>query len=592
MTDPHRITTRLARLGRPYAAVLAASTVLRVVQLLLGVAVLATAAYALARPDAVGVAELVALVVGLAAAKGAAHYGEQYWGHWVAFHLLARLRIRVFEALARQSPAVLHRHRSGDLTARATTDVNRLEVFYAHTVAPAAAAVLVTATVTGIVAGWAHPGLAAILLAAAVLSGLAVPRLGRRRVAAATHDRQQLRGRVAAHIADALGGLRELRTLRATGQWRAGLDTLETGVRRGTRTVVTATALRRAANTAVWAAAVVAVATAGGWWWHAGELTLAGWWTTVAATVALAPALTAVEAFASEFGTTRAAARRLFTLWEAAPGQPSVPADEAADGTAAGRPAGRGTPDQPAAPGSTPATGPTVELHQVSYRYPGVVPGQPTPIVLRDLDLTLPGGSFTAVLGPTGGGKSTLGALLARCAHPTGGRITFDGVDVATMPEQLLRRTVTLVDQRPFFFAGTVASNLRLADPAADDAALWWALSIVELADTVRALPGELAAPMRERGESLSGGQLQRLALAQGLLRRPALLVCDEVTSQLDDATETRLVANLRRALAGTTTVWITHRPATAAVADQRVTLDDHAAVSAPRTVHALHPID
>jgi ATP-binding cassette subfamily C protein CydCD len=124
-------------------------------------------------------------------------------------------------------------------------------------------------------------------------------------------------------------------------------------------------------------------------------------------------------------------------------------------------------------------------------------------------------------------------------------------------------------------FLGTIAENLRLARPDAGEADLWHVIEAVELGDTVRALPDGLHTRLTERGGNLSGGQLQRLALAQALLRRPALLICDEVTGQLDAATEARLLERLRPELAGCTVVWITHRPATLHLADQVVVLED-----------------
>lgn len=547
---------RLAAFARPFTAALALSTALRVVQLALGIAVLVVAVGAVGRaaggenpPDVAGTLGLIAL---LALAKGAAHYGEQYLGHWVAFSVLARLRTVFFDALARQSPDELLRHRSGDLTARATDDINRIEVFYAHTIAPAIAAAVVALGTAGFLATAAHPALAAILLAGAALSGLAVPRLWRGRLRRTARDRQHLRGQIAAHIADTIGGLRELTQLRALGRRQRHLDELDADVAARTRALATRAAARRAASTAVSALTAVAVAAAGAYLWQDGRLDRQAWWLAIAAAVAVAPALTAVEAFAGGFGTTLAAAQRLFAVIDASPDPRPVPA-------------------RPAVGHRDPA-GAAVRLRGVRFAYPG--PGGAAVPVLDHVDLDLPAGSTTAVLGVTGSGKSSLGYLLARCLSPAAGTITLDGVDLRDVPEDELRRRVALVDQRPFFFSGTIADNLRLARPDADEAELWRVVDAVELGETVRALPDGLHTGLTERGANLSGGQLQRLALAQALLRRPALLICDEVTGQLDAATEARLLDGLRRELAGCTTVWITHRPATVHVADRVVVLD------------------
>ncbi|RJL35428.1 ABC transporter ATP-binding protein [Bailinhaonella thermotolerans] len=588
---------RLAAFARPFSAWLAASAALRVLHLALGIAILTVAARALAAgADAVATA---GTIVVLAAAKGTAHYGEQYLGHRVAFTVLARLRTDFFDALARQAPGVLHRHRSGDLAARATADVNRVEVFYAHTIAPALAAVVVALGSAGYLAAAAHPALAVISLAGAAVSGLAVPLLGRRPVRQAARRRQETRGLIAAHVADTVGGLRDLALLGAAGRWERRLGALEERAAGDTRALAARLAIRRAANTAVLAATVSAVAVAGACLWRDGQLDRQSWWAAIAVTLAMAPALTAVEAFAGESGTTVAAARRIFEIIDVPRPRvppPPAPAPPGPSGSAPPRPA---PPARAATTGPATTTGPTiigptiigptvigptvtgaaspaaaerraaaVSARGVGFAYPG------SPPVLAGVDLDLPPGSTTAVLGATGSGKSSLGYLLAAVLTPTHGTITLDGADLRDLPEDLIRRRVALADQRPFVFSDTIAGNLRLADPGADEDLLWHVLETVDLAEAVRALPGRLRTRLAEHGADLSGGELQRLSLAQALLRRPALLICDEVTGQLDAATEARLLDRLRRDSAGRTTVWITHRPATLRAVDQVVVLD------------------
>ncbi|GAB2944455.1 ABC transporter ATP-binding protein [Nonomuraea fastidiosa] len=594
---------RLAAFARPFAIPLALSTALRVVQLACGIAILAVAVGAVVRIDEISIAGTAVLIAVLALAKGAAHYGEQYLGHWVAFTVLARLRVTFFDALTRLSRGVLHQHRSGDLTARATADVNSVEVFYAHTIAPAIAAAVVSIGSAACLAVAADPALGVILLAGAAVSGLVVPLLGRRASERAARRRQHTRGQIAAHVTDSIGGLRELTLLRALGQWQDRLDALDARATAGTRTLAVRTASRSAANTAVLAATVCAIALAGAYLWQDGRITMLAWWVSVAVALALGPALTAVEAFASEFGTTLAAARRLFAIIDAPAGSGQ---DESAPGAGAGagaaavpgaRPGGaEAAAGLNAVPGARPAAGPgagpgavpgarpaagtstrprtgvAVSMRGVRFAYPGAPAGVPP--VLDGIDLDLPPGSATAVLGPTGSGKSSLGYLLAAALTPTEGTITLDGTDLRDIPDDELRRRVALADQRPFVFSGTVADNLRLARPDASEADLWHALEVVALADTVRGLPEQLGTPLSERGRNLSGGELQRLSLAQALLRRPALLICDEVTSQLDAGTEARLLRRLRSELAGCTTVWITHRRATLDLVDRVVVLD------------------
>jgi ATP-binding cassette subfamily B protein len=188
--------------------------------------------------------------------------------------------------------------------------------------------------------------------------------------------------------------------------------------------------------------------------------------------------------------------------------------------------------------------------------------------VLRDVDLDVGAGRWLALVGPTGGGKSTLLRLLAGLDVPAVGRVLVGGDDIGDLDPAERRRRVTLVPQGAAVTSGPVGELLRLGAPEAGDGDLWRALAAAAAAGFVDALGG-LAAAVGERGLSLSGGQRQRLALAAAVVRRPPVLVLDDVTSALDPDTEAEVLAALRRHLPATTVVVATHRAATAAACDQ-----------------------
>jgi ATP-binding cassette, subfamily C, bacterial CydD len=223
------------------------------------------------------------------------------------------------------------------------------------------------------------------------------------------------------------------------------------------------------------------------------------------------------------------------------------------------------------APGvRVPATTDSTEalaLEHVDFAYPGGGP------VLRDVSFTVPVGGRVALIGPSGSGKSTVATLVQAHLRPTAGSIRVGGQDVTTVPTDWVREQIAVVAQTTYLFTGTLADNLRLADPTAADDTLWHVLSEANLADDVRGFPDGLATRVGERGLSLSGGQAQRLAVARALLKDAPILVLDEPTSQVDAASESALVEALDRAGAGRTVLLVAHRLSTVRGADQVLVL-------------------
>jgi ATP-binding cassette subfamily B protein len=214
-----------------------------------------------------------------------------------------------------------------------------------------------------------------------------------------------------------------------------------------------------------------------------------------------------------------------------------------------------------------------VRFEGVSFRYDAAGTSEDG-WTLRGIDLDVPAGTRTAVVGETGAGKTTLGYLVARLYEPQEGRVTIDGVDVRDASLASLAATVGVVSQETYLFHASVRENLRFARPDATDEEIEEAARTARIHDLIASLPEGYDTVVGERGYRFSGGEKQRMAIARTVLRNPPVLVLDEATSSLDTQTEAAVQAELERLAEGRTTVTIAHRLSTVRDAEQIVVLD------------------
>ncbi|GAA2539374.1 hypothetical protein GCM10010435_03360 [Winogradskya consettensis] len=228
-------------------------------------------------------------------------------------------------------------------------------------------------------------------------------------------------------------------------------------------------------------------------------------------------------------------------------------------------------PSVRSAPQATPLPSVRGELvfDDVTFEY---LPGRP---VLSHVNLRIEPGETVACVGPTGAGKSTLAKLVTRLYDPTGGRILIDGHDLRDITLESLRAQIGVVPQEPFLFAGTLRDNIAFARPDATDAQVWAAVDAVGLRELVERSPDGLLTALHERGQSVSSGERQLLALARAFLAEPRVVVLDEATSSLDLRSELRVEAALDQLLEGRTAILVAHRLSTAMRADRIIVVDD-----------------
>lgn len=220
----------------------------------------------------------------------------------------------------------------------------------------------------------------------------------------------------------------------------------------------------------------------------------------------------------------------------------------------------------PAQPRPVPSGALSVVFEDVHFRHD-------RDAVLTGVDCVIPAGAMAAILGESGAGKSTLADLVARFRDPDSGRVLVGGIDARDFALADLRHAVVLIDQTPFLFNATIAENIAFAVRGVTRDAIAAAANAAGLGELLARVPHGLDTPVGERGQALSAGERQRIALARALLRRPAVLVLDEPSAALDVETERRVAAGLRAVLPDATILIITHKPALADLADMVITL-------------------
>lgn len=471
----------------------------------------------------------------MAVLRAVLRYGEQACNHFIAFKLLALLRDKVFRALRRLAPAKLEGREKGDLIAVITSDIELLEVFYAHTISPALIALLFSGLLTAFIGSY-HPLLGALALAAYAVVGLAVPLAVSR---ASGQEGLRLRneaGALAGFVLDSLRGLPEILQYGAgparLHQMQDRTEALAQEEGRLKRTAGRGTA---ATQLILWSFDLAMLFAASALYLR-GAVDFAG---VVIPTLALMSSFGPVVALANLGATlqnTFAAGNRVLDILEETPlvrdihGQPDVTF------------AGAGAED-------------------VTFGY-----GEET--ILQNVTVPVPAGRTIGIVGRSGSGKSTLLKLFLRFWQVEQGRVQLSGRSVEQINTQNLRRMQALVTQETHLFQDSIRNNLRIARQDATDAELVAACKKASIHDFIAALPRGYDTPVGELGDTLSGGERQRLGLARAFLHDAPFLLLDEPTSNLDSLNEAVILRALAEEHGKRTVVLVSHRASTMGIAD------------------------
>ncbi len=496
--------------------------------------------------------DLLILLGVMAPVAGIFHWLESWIAHDMAFRLLAEMRIALFEKLDRLAPAYMVRRRSGDMVGMATYDVELVEYFFAHTVAPAFVAVLVPGLVIGVLIyfGWQMAAVLAPFLVIVALS----PFMLRRRVDEMGSRAREALGELNAHAVDTVQGLSEIIAFTHIDERRRELIERTQNHHRVRlpffRDLTFQTSLLEVAT----GLGGLAVVVAGAMLVDAGRLDSAMLpLLTLLAMAAFLP-ISEISNVSRQLADTLGSTRRLYAV-----NNEPVPVT-----------------DGPGVAVPNTVGGVPIEIEGVDFQYEA---GNRQ--ALNGAGFKAQAGKTIALVGPSGAGKTTIGHLLMRFWDPQHGTITLGGYDLRDYALDDLRGQIALVAQDTYLFNDTLRANILIARPETSAAELTATLERASLGEFVAGLPDGLETQVGERGMRLSGGQRQRVAIARAFLKDAPVLILDEATSHLDAVNEQAVRQALEELMAERTTLVIAHRLSTVRGADQIVALNEGRVIEA-----------
>ena len=502
-------------------------------------------------PDAIlGVLAYLAVgLVAMYALRFVCRYFVIYWGHVMGARMESRMREDLFDAYVRQSFSFFDRNRSGDLMSRLVSDLFDISEAAHHGpeflligVVEIAGSFVILATINA-------PLTAALALIACLLVAYNVWANVRMR-AVYTENRVRISG-VNSRLEDALGGMRVVKGFAAedaeSEKFRRSNDAYLDSKTRMYR----AMGRYQAAIAVMMGALNTVVVVFGGWLIARGQMEAADL-ATYALYISLFTApITSILDFTETFQKAIAGFRRFCEVLDE---QPQIQ-------------------DRPGAKALRVSEG-AIRYDNVHFTYPDAADEKDAEVI-RGLSLGIRPGETIALVGPSGGGKSTTCALLPRFYDVDAGSITIDGQDVRDVTQRSLREAIGLVQQDVYLFDGTIAENIAYGCPDATEAEIRLAARRANIAEFVESLPDGYETEVGERGARLSGGQKQRIAIARVFLKNPPILIFDEATSALDNESEQAVQESLEELSRGRTTLVIAHRLSTIRRADEIVTVED-----------------
>ena len=489
---------------------------------------------------------IITVMIVIAVLRGILHYVEQYCNHFIAFKLLAIIRHKVFASLRKLCPAKLEGRDKGNLISIITTDIELQEVFYAHTISPIAIATL-TSIIMVIFIGRYHWLAGLLALTAYLIVGVAIPMWNGKRGSQKGMEFRTSFGELNSFVLDSLRGLDETiqygqgekRKKQMTGQsknlaeMQESLSKMEGSQRSFTNMVILLASFGMLALTI--------------WLYAKGEMGFEGILTCTIAMMGSFGPVVALSSLSNNLNQTLASGERVLSLLEETPLVEEIPGDvdteESTDHTFTG-----------------------AKAENVTFAYK--VSETETDTILDHYSLTLQPGQITGIHGASGSGKSTLLKLLMRFWDVQEGSVSVDGADVRKIPTKHLRDMESYVTQETHLFHDSIANNIAIAKPGATREEIMEAAKKASIHDFIMTLPKGYDTEVGELGDTLSGGEKQRIGIARAFLHDAEMILLDEPTSNLDSLNEGIILKSLKESAEKKTVVLVSHRVSTMNVAD------------------------
>ena len=484
---------------------------------------------------------IITIMIIIAVLRGILHYAEQYCNHFIAFKLLAIIRHKVFAALRKLCPAKLEGRDKGNLISIITTDIELLEVFYAHTISPIAIATL-TSLVMVVFIGRYHWMAGLLALAAYLIVGVVIPMWNGRRGSQMGMEFRTNFGELNSFVLDSLRGLDETiqydqgekrkeqmsERSRSLAGMQEKLSGMEGAQRSFTNLVILLASFGMLALTV--------------WLYGKGEIGFEGILTCTIAMMGSFGPVVALSSLSNNLNQTLASGERVLSLLEERPMVEEIP--ESRSGVSENKNGFSGA-----------------EAQNVTFAYENET-------ILDDYSLKLEPGKITGIHGASGSGKSTLLKLLMRFWDVNQGKVSVDGVDVRKIPTKNLRDMESYVTQETHLFHDSIANNIAVGRPGASREEIIEAAKKASIHDFIMKLPKGYDTEVGELGDTLSGGEKQRIGIARAFLHDSPLILMDEPTSNLDSLNEGIILKSLREASEKKTVVLVSHRKSTMNIVD------------------------
>ena len=482
----------------------------------------------------------IAVIIACGILRGVLRYIEQYSGHYIAFTILAILRDKVFKALRKLSPAKLESKEKGNLISVITSDIELLEVFYAHTIAPIAIAII-TSIIMSVILYMINPIFGIVSAVYYIVVGYLIPVISSKFGNVAGMEYRQEFAKTNSHLLESLKGIKEI-LLFDQGQNRLNeinrnsdiLESKMSGIKKHEGIIKAFT------DVTIMAAILTFLFISINLYQNN--------------TINIGQALVAIVILSSSFGPTvalsnlsnnlvqtLACAQRLFNILDEVPAVEEVSGDMELQGT-------------------------EIKVENVNFAYKDRDEN-----LLKDINLEIKPGDKIGILGESGCGKSTLLKLLMRFWDVNEGSISLDNKNIKTMPTKALRRSQSLVTQETFLFNDTIENNIKIGKKDATREEVIEACKKASIHEFIETLPKGYETNAGELGSNFSSGEKQRLGIARAFLHNADILILDEPTSNLDTLNEAEILKTINNQCSEKTIIMVSHRKSSVSICDKKV---------------------